>query len=438
MAPEERLRRIEAVTDSGLAHLEVDKLLNVLLERVRELLDVDTAAVLLLDPSGSHLVATAACGIDEEVQQGVRIPLGKGFAGRIAARREPVVLEEVTSATVHNPILLARGIKALLGVPLLISGTVLGVLHVGTLSARRFSDEDMQLLRLVADRVALATQTNLSRGERSAAVALQRSLLPTKLPAVPGIELSARYVPGEGEVGGDWYDVLLLPAGRLCIIVGDIAGRGLPAAITMGRLRTTFRAHALDCQDPAELLHLVDRNLRHFEPEAMATAVCAVVSPDRETLRVSTAGHPPPVIVGPGEPAAFVPTAHDLPLGVDPLRPRNALTVTLAVGTSVCFYTDGLVERRDENLDIGMERLVRAMSSGDPETICATVMAAMVGRDHVTDDVAILALVRTAIDCGAPHSGPDRPGYDDSSGCGSFRSVQRDEADGRPGDRPPR
>ncbi|MDT7652988.1 MAG: phosphoserine phosphatase RsbU/P, partial [Pseudonocardiales bacterium] len=138
-AAQERLRRIEAVTDTDLAHLDVEDLLNALLERVRALLLVDTAAVLLLAPSGRQLVATAAQGIDEEVQQGVRIPLGKGFAGRIASEKQPVILDEVNSTNVQNPLLLKRGICSMLGVPLLIGGRVLGVLHVGTLTPRRFT-----------------------------------------------------------------------------------------------------------------------------------------------------------------------------------------------------------------------------------------------------------------------------------------------------------
>ncbi len=400
---EVRLRRIEAVTDADLAHLEVEELLRTLLERVRTLLSADTAAVLLLDPSGTHLVATAACGIDEEVQQGVRVPLGKGFAGRIAAERRPVVLDQVNANTVHNPLLLARGIRALLGVPLVIGGVVLGVLHVGTLSSRRFADDDVHLLQLVADRIALVTQTSLSRGERSAATSLQRSLLPAALPDVPGIDLAARYVPGDGEVGGDWYDVFALPTGRLCIIVGDVAGRGLPAAITMGRLRTTFRAHALDCQEPAELLHRVDRHLQHFDPGVLATAVCAVVDPGQHTLRVSTAGHPPPVLADPDGPAVFIGAAHDVPLGVDAGRPRSAVTVALPVGASVCFYTDGLVERRDESLDDGLDRLRRAVAPQAAESVCAAVMAKLVGHNRSTDDIAILTLSRRAGHGGSAH-----------------------------------
>src|SRR5690348_12277802 len=117
--PRERLRRIEAVTDTALGHLGVEELLVELLDRVRELLEVDTAAVLLLDPSGQYLVATAARGIEEEVRQGVRIPLGRGFAGRIAALKKPVTLEHVDHSNVLNPILREKGIESLLGVPLL-------------------------------------------------------------------------------------------------------------------------------------------------------------------------------------------------------------------------------------------------------------------------------------------------------------------------------
>src|SRR3954451_84988 len=121
---EDRLRRIEQITDTTLSHLSVEDLLNELLDRVRGLLEADTAAVLLLDPSGTYLVATAARGLEEEVRQGVRIPLGKGFAGRVAAEKTAVRIAHVDHRNVLNPLLLARGIRSLLGVPLLIGGAV--------------------------------------------------------------------------------------------------------------------------------------------------------------------------------------------------------------------------------------------------------------------------------------------------------------------------
>lgn len=396
--PGDRLRRLEAVTDAGLAQLDLDELLDELLERVRELLAVDTAAVLLLDPSARYLSATAARGIEEEVRQGVRIPLGKGFAGRIAADKRAVFLDRVDHTTVLNPILRDKGIRSLLGVPLLVGGAVLGVLHVGTLTPRRFSADDIGLLQLVADRVALAVHARTSQVERAAAGALQRSLLPTALPDVAGFELAARYVPGgRGQVGGDWYDVFTLPSGALCVVVGDVVGRGLSAAVEMGRLRQALRAYTLDTADPAELLQRVDRQVRQFEPEVMATVLCAVVDPSGERMRVSTAGHPPPAIsAGAGLPATLLDLPADLPIGVDPHRRRRTSTVALPRGAAVCLYTDGLVERRGQPLTAGLDRLTGAMFAGPAESVCAAVMQALVGAEPPADDIALLVLRRRA------------------------------------------
>jgi GAF domain-containing protein len=194
-AADDRWRRIESVTDAALAHLHVEDLLAELLERLRGLFEVDTAAVLLLDASSRDLIATAASGIEAEVHQGVHIPVGEGFAGRIAADKKPVILEQVDHTTVVNPILRARGIRALLGVPLLSSGRVIGILHVGTLGARRFTHQDVKLLEVVADRIASAIDTRRADGELTAARVLQRSLLPARLPVVPGLEMAAGTFP---------------------------------------------------------------------------------------------------------------------------------------------------------------------------------------------------------------------------------------------------
>src|SRR5262245_6733066 len=153
-----RLEDLQAVTDAALAHLELDELLNVLLARIRAILRTDTCAVLLLDDDRAELVARAALGIEEEVEQGVRIPLGRGFAGRVAANAMPVILDDVDHADVMNPILREKGIKSMLGVPLIVRGAVIGVLHVGTLTHRKFTRQDVELLSLVAERVALATE----------------------------------------------------------------------------------------------------------------------------------------------------------------------------------------------------------------------------------------------------------------------------------------
>ena len=154
----ERLERVQAVTDAALSHLDLEELLAVLLPRIRSILDADTCAVLLLDEKTNELVARAAVGIEEEVEQGVRIPVGRGFAGRIAAERRPVVIDDVDHADVLNPILREKGIRSMCGVPLLVRGETIGVLHVGALRHRRFTPDDIDLLELVADRVALSIE----------------------------------------------------------------------------------------------------------------------------------------------------------------------------------------------------------------------------------------------------------------------------------------
>ena len=179
-AATQTIRRLQGVSEAALAHLELDDLLAELLERIREMLGVETTAILLLDPAGDDLVPRASRGLEEEVERGVRIPIGRGFAGRIAAERRPVVIDDLDHADVINPILREKGICSMLGVPLLIEGRVTGVLHVGSLRPRRFTDEDTRLLQLVADRVALAIEhARLYEAEHAAraeAEAAQRRL----------------------------------------------------------------------------------------------------------------------------------------------------------------------------------------------------------------------------------------------------------------------
>ena len=171
----ERLRRIQLVTDAALSHLDLNDLLAELLARIRDVLDTDTAAVLLRDELRDELVARAAVGLEEEVERRVRIPIGGGFAGRIAAERHPIVLDDADHADVLNPILREKGIKSLAGVPLLFANEVLGVLHVGTLIPREFTKDDVELLEVVADRVALAIEhARLFEAERRGRARLEQ------------------------------------------------------------------------------------------------------------------------------------------------------------------------------------------------------------------------------------------------------------------------
>jgi serine phosphatase RsbU (regulator of sigma subunit) len=389
-----KLENILAITDEAFAHMGMDEFLDTLLERVREILDADTAVVLLLDQQRRLLVATAAKGIEEEVTQAVHVPVGQGFAGRVAAERRPVHIPDVATAGVYSSLLIQRGLRSLLGVPLIAAGALVGVMHVGTLSSRRFTTDDAEFLQLAAGHAALAVQALQSQAERSGAMELQRSLVPTALPDIPGAELSARYRPGKADVGGDWYDVFTLPSGEIGIVMGDVAGHGLPAAVVMGRMRSALRAYALETTDPAEVLRRLDRKMQHFEPDATATVLYAVCAPGLERVRLSSAGHLPPVIVAPGEPASTVDAKPDVLIGMGDEFPRHTVTITLQPGAVLCFYTDGLVERRKSSLNTGIDRLCDVVSAGPPEEVGAAVMAAMIGRERAADDVALLVMRR--------------------------------------------
>ncbi len=166
---ENRLAALQKVTDVALAHLSLDELLPESLNRIREVLNVDTVAILLLRTEGDELVAWAALGLEEEVEAGVRIPIGKGFAGKVVEQAKPIIIDDVSKADVHNPLLREKGIKSLLGVPLVVEGRATGVLHVGKLQFAHFTQEDVRLLQLAADRIALTIEnTRLYQVEKTA------------------------------------------------------------------------------------------------------------------------------------------------------------------------------------------------------------------------------------------------------------------------------
>ncbi|MEV0675295.1 GAF domain-containing SpoIIE family protein phosphatase [Actinosynnema sp. NPDC050436] len=392
--PQMRSRVLEAVTDSALRELDLHKLFEVLLLQVRELFVVDTVTVMLADTGGEQLVTTAAAGLEEEVFQGVRVPVGTGFSGQVAQRRRPLQIDHVDESTVSSPLLWQRGLRVLLGVPMVAHGELTGVLHVGRTDYRPFTDEDVDLLQLVADRLATAAHAHRSRSARAAAAILQESLLPSRLPTTEGWQMAARYVPGtDSGVGGDWYDVFHLPGGRIGLVIGDVVGNGLAAAIVMGRLRSALRAYALEFPDPAEVLGKLDRKASHFERHTMATVAYAVIDPAASRLEFALAGHLPPVLAVPGRPAAFVDAPVGPPIGYDlAVTGRTGADVEVPEGALVALYTDGLVERRGQDLDERLELLRRAVAPMPAEAACVRVMAELVGDQAAPDDIALLTV----------------------------------------------
>jgi phosphoserine phosphatase RsbU/P len=392
----EQLRRVQSVTDAALANLGVEALLDELLVRVREVLSADTASILLVDESGSELVARAAKGLEEEVRQRVRIPIGRGFAGTVAATGKPLAIPDVEKSIVINPILRETGVHSVLGVPLLVKGQALGVLHVGTLQPREFTKEDTELLQLVGDRVALAIHAGLYERQQTISRMLQRIFLPERPPPTVGLELATRYVaPSLGQVGGDWYDVFVLPDGMTAIAIGDVMGRGLSAAATMAKLRSALRAYALE-SPPGDVLRRLDTFMTHLIPDEIATLLYGVYDPSESIFVFSNAGHMPPLIRDRDGSVRVLEMRPQTPLGVTVAESFEQVPVTLEIGTTLILYTDGLIERRDEPLNVGIERLRKTVAADLlPEAMCDRIIDRLGGGRKHSDDIALLVARKT-------------------------------------------
>jgi serine phosphatase RsbU (regulator of sigma subunit)/anti-sigma regulatory factor (Ser/Thr protein kinase) len=314
----------------------------------------------------------------------------------------PVSLHRVDHTTVLNPILFQKGIRSLLGVPLLAHGDLVGVMHVGTKTRRRFTPDETELLQLVGDRVALALHVRLSDRSRVVIEAFQRTFLPEVLPFLPGLRVATRYLPAATVigVGGDWFDTFVLPAGDIVFVIGDVAGHGLPAASLMGKMRNALRAHALTGGTPLDILRRADQFHRHFGEGELVTLLVGLLTPDLSRFRYVSAGHPSPLVVGP-EGAAFA-FDHGVnpPLGLPQAPSFVEEEVAMLPGTSILLYTDGLIERRDESLDAGLERLRSTAEQVFNGTVLndqiTDLLERVIDGPRPADDVALMLLHRDA------------------------------------------
>ncbi|MGN6871814.1 MAG: ATP-binding SpoIIE family protein phosphatase [Solirubrobacteraceae bacterium] len=399
--PSEQVRSSYRFSDPALSELPLEQLLDELLNRVQEALEVDTVAILLYDAEANQLVARAAKGIEEEVERGVRLPLGQGFAGRIAGERVAIFIADVDHADILNPILREKGICSLLGVPLIVEGTLIGVMHVGSLTPRTFGQADLSVLQLAAARAAPAIERAslfaALEHEHRVSAALQRSLLPKRLVDVVGVDVAARYLPAREEVGGDWYDVFELPRGKVGVVIGDVVGHGITAAALMGRLRTALHSYAIEGHGPGRTLELVDRFVQSLSEPAMATAAYAVFDTYTSRVCYATAGHLPPIVLSGAEARALTVTPAP-PLGAFPYGRCPEHELELAGGEMLFMYTDGLVERRAIPLNQGIEMLASAVAGArTPEAACVLAMAELVPDGGLRDDAAIVALQNSAV-----------------------------------------
>ena len=288
------------------------------------------------------------------------------------------------------------GQQAWVAVPLRSSGRTLGVLTLVFTRAHPLDDGPDQIAltalgSTIADALSRAIQHD---SDRDLVISVQRSLLADTLPERPGVRLGGYYLPSETRygIGGDWYDVVLLPDGQMTLIVGDVAGHGLEAAITMGQMRSAARALAPD-HGPAALLEALDRFLCSTVREPLATAAVVVIDPARRTLRYCLAGHPAPLLRGPDGTVSLLDEATGVLLGLE-THNRPEEVVAFAPGSSVVLFTDGLVERRDETFDTGIARLAAALKAAlppDPGSLCDALVRQCVSYNDRDDDIAILS-----------------------------------------------
>jgi anti-sigma regulatory factor (Ser/Thr protein kinase) len=230
---------------------------------------------------------------------------------------------------------------------------------------------------------------------------LQHSLLPERLPEIPGLATAARYLPGgpDVDVGGDWYDVMQLPGGGIGLALGDVVGRGERAAALMGQLRNAVRAYAFQGQSPSEVLDGVNGLLLDAGSDHMATMIYGVLDGESGELRMVNAGHPPPLLVEADGGARFLEDGTGTPVGALATARYVETCTVLEPGATVLLYTDGLVEDRATPLEDGLARLRAAAQNGprDPDALCSHVMRGALMPSPSDDDVAMLAVQLMAL-----------------------------------------
>jgi anti-anti-sigma factor len=288
------------------------------------------------------------------------------------------------------------GLRSTVSLPLLVAGRVVGVIGIGFPETRRFGQAERSMLLAVAEQCAQALdRARLYRAQQSIAQTLQLSLLPQRLPQLEQLALAAEYLPGaEGtSAGGDWYDVVDLGEGRVAIAVGDVVGQGPTAAAVMGQLRSALSAALLQGCPPADALELLDRFAARLPGALASTAACLVLDQRTGTVRYSRAGHPPPLLLTETG-ATLLEDGGGSVLGA-PGRPAYTEgTAEVAPGTTLLLYTDGLVERRGEPLDAGLDRVARVavrLAAADPARLTRALLTEVLDDSAPPDDVAVIA-----------------------------------------------
>lgn len=413
-----RARALESIAEAGLSTLRLPELLQTLVERIAKVLDVDACCVFVLDEDAGEFEAHAEYNVPGLI--GCRIKMDEGLIGKVAVERQPIYVPDAD----RNPLAtdscrVRRVAKALLGVPLIARDRVVGVTRVQSVVDRVFTEEEVNLLQQIADRVALAidnarlfnslqrsrneVEENLEH-ERKFSLLLQRALLPTQPLIREDYKLAFRYVPAYAgrEIGGDFYDVFRLGDRYATVMIGDVSGKGLEAASIAATTRSTIHAFAHETQSPGEALARANLVLYGQQPEIESFVTIFLVILDLWTgqIHYSSAGHPPAIILRADGSVEFL-RVINLPIGVTGQTNYIQSDDTLGIGDKLILYTDGISEAHGVSgmLDLeGIEERLVGHSDWTPDEIADMLISAATewADGKLRDDAAIVVVERTA------------------------------------------
>ncbi|MFE7392293.1 PP2C family protein-serine/threonine phosphatase [Streptomyces sp. NPDC057582] len=379
-------------------------MLHRIVEAATDLVAARYGALGVLSESGK-VIDLITVGVDDlHLRAALGLPQGHGLLRTMVDDREPLRVADVAAHPRSvgfppgHPVM-----RTLLGVPLVVRGTVYGDLYVADkLDGTPFDDDDEGLLTALASAAGVSLENaHLYQQLKRAAEHFQRRMLPV-LPDLSPLEAAARYEPASElpRLGGDWYDAMVLPDGATCVVVGDVTGHDVEAAPLMGQIRNMLRAIALDrCGPPGLIMSKLDHALTMFDDPPTATLILGRIEHGRAegggyTFCWSNAGHLPPLLVGAdGSTRYLAPARHGIPVGIDASVPRFSHDHPLPPGSTLLLFTDGLVERRDQDIDTGLGDLAEQaarLATAPLEELCDALVSR--SRQVFDDDVALLAL----------------------------------------------
>ncbi|GHD87140.1 PP2C family protein-serine/threonine phosphatase [Streptomyces naganishii] len=386
------------------ADMDTRTVLRRIVEAATDLVAARYGALGVLSETG-EVTDLITVGIDDpRLCAAMGLPQGHGLLHTMVDDREPLRVADVAGHPRSagfppgHPVM-----KTLMGVPLMVRGTVYGDLYVADkFDGTPFDDDDEGLLTALASAAGVSLENaRLYEQLKRAAEHFQRRMLPV-LPDLSPLEAAARYEPASElpRLGGDWYDAVILPDGSTCVVVGDVTGHDVEAAPLMGQLRNMLRALAFDRDEPpGQVVSRLDRALTMFDDPPTATLVLGRIEHGHEEggrygFRWSNAGHLPPLLVGAdGGTRYLAPARHGIPVGIDASVSRFSHEHPLPPGSTLLMFTDGLVERRGQDIDTGLDDLAgqaAPLATAPLDELCDTLISR--SRQVFDDDVAVLAL----------------------------------------------